>query len=90
MEAAAGFVWCLLIRVVVMGDAFGSKVMAGEIDQFPADLEGGKVEEMANRLNFCGRQCPMQPEHAVLKDITGLLPTAKIARSVENLSCESQ
>ena len=72
--------------MVIGCESFWSEVMSGQIKEFSADLEGGKVEEVSDRFDLDVCQSAMEPDHSVLKDIIGLLPSSKAWIGAKHLS----
>ena len=61
-------------RLVMTTHSLRSLILACQIDQFEANLAGGKAEEMTGVLQFDRFQGPMQTQHRVLQHVIGLLP----------------
>jgi hypothetical protein len=90
MQFSASVIRRLRIGMVIGCESFWSEVMSGQIKEFSADLEGGKVEEMSDRFDLDVCQSAMEPHHGVLKDIIGLFPSSKARVASQHLSGKTQ
>jgi hypothetical protein len=90
MQFSASVIRRLRIGMVIGCESFWSEVMTGQIKEFSADLEGGKVEEVSDRFDLDVCQSAMEPDHSVLKDIIGLFPSSKAWIGPKHLSGKTQ
>jgi hypothetical protein len=67
-----------MVGVVICPLSLWSEVVAAQVVELPPDLEGGKVEEMRNRLDAHILECPMKSHHRVLKDVVRGFPTPQV------------
>jgi hypothetical protein len=73
-KGSARIIRRLVIRVVMVGCSFQAEMMLLEIEQFPANLGSGKVEEVPHRFELNLGQSPVQTNEAVLENVICLLP----------------
>ena len=48
MNTSARFVGCLLVSVMILSDALGSEMMAGQVNQLTTDVDCRQIEKVAN------------------------------------------
>jgi hypothetical protein len=74
MERSASLVAWLVVCVVVTADAERSEVFTAKVDEFATNLGCGEIEKVPDALDRHLTECPVKPQHGILKDVIRLLP----------------